>query len=105
MARVHVGQSGTIFGAATLSRDVHVTCSDGREATTVVRIWTEGGSVSVHDIDQRAITMAPRVAALYGIQLSESEVSDAVIECRVAIAEHALAELRKAERARAEVAS
>lgn len=56
-----------------------------------------GGVATIHHEDGHVATMLPRVARLYGVDLTEAAVADAIAACRLALAKHALAELQVAE--------
>jgi hypothetical protein len=65
-----------------------------------------GDVATIHHEDGHVATMLPRVARLYGLDVTEAAVARAIAACRIALAEHALAELRVAELLkRAEVVS
>lgn len=69
------------------------------EPHTIGRLVLSGrGDVAtIHHEDGHVATMLPRVARLYGVDLTEAAVADAIASCRQALARHALAELKVAE--------
>lgn len=70
------------------------------EPHTIGRLVLSGrGDVAtIHHEDGHVAAMLPRVARLYGVDLTEAAVAEAIAACRLALAKHALAELRRAQR-------
>lgn len=56
-----------------------------------------GDVVSIHHGDEMVTEKLPKVAALFGVELDEQKVADAIAACRLALAERALAEFKVAE--------
>ena len=108
MAHIHQGASGCVYAHVRLVDRIDVTAwfrPNSDELRSSVRIWTDTGSAEVVDLDEVVIEKAPKAAALYGVELTEAAVAEAIAEGRREIAEHLLKKLHRVEPARAEVVS
>lgn len=97
--KIHRGSDGEAwasFDAGIFS----VSCfASGTDSHTIGRLVLSGrgDDATIHHEDGHVATMLPRVARLYGVDLTEAAVADAIAACRLALAKHALAELQVAE--------
>lgn len=97
--KIHRGSDGEAW-ASFDAGSFGVSCfASVTEPHTIGRLVLSGrGDVAtIHHQDGHVATMLPRVARLYGVDLTEAAVADAIASCRLALAKHALAELRVAD--------
>ena len=96
--KIHRGNDGEAW-ASFDAGNFGVSCfASGTEPHTIGRLVLNGrGVATVHHEDGHVATMLPRVARLYGVDLTEAAVAEAIAACRLALAKHALAELQVAE--------
>lgn len=71
----------------------------GLEPHTIGKVRANPWSniAEIHHHDAEVAEKLPKVAALFGVELGEQKVADAIAACRLALAERALAELKVAE--------
>ena len=71
----------------------------GMEPHTIGKLFlsNRGDVVSVHHGDEDVTTKLPKIAALYGVELDEETVANAIAACRFALAERAIAEFKVRE--------
>lgn len=97
--KIHRGLDGELWASCDAG-SFSVSCfASAVEPHTIGRLVLRGrGDVAtIHHEDGHVATMLPRIARLYGVDLTEAAVANAIATCRLALAKHALAELRVAE--------
>lgn len=99
--KIHRGLDGELWASCDAG-SFSVSCfASAVESHTIGRLVLSGrgDDATIHHEDGHVATMLPRVARLYGVDLTEAAVADAIAACRLALAEHALAELHRHEAA------